>query len=75
MTDTIEKSCGCNFNYCLVAKLIVAIPALPASAYIASLLFTDPIMKVVAAVATVLFLVWAAIKVDRMPLFKKKIVK
>jgi hypothetical protein len=72
--DTKKKACGHSFNYCLVSKLIIAVPALPITAYMASMLFEDAAMKFVAAIASVVFVVYAAIKIDQIPALQKKII-
>lgn len=78
MTDNApkapEKTCFASFNFCFWAKLIVAIPALPAIGYMASLPFTDVSMKIAAALAMITLATYAAIKVDRIPALSKKIV-
>ncbi len=62
-----------NFNYCFWAKFIVGIPALAIGGYVAALQFDNPLMQSVAWVATVLAMVWIAMKIDKMPALQKKI--
>jgi hypothetical protein len=69
-----KKACGHSFNYCLVSKLIVAVPALPITAYMASMLFDNATMKFIAAITAVALAVYAAIKIDQIPALQKKIV-
>ncbi len=73
--DSPKKSCGCSFNYCLVSKLIVAIPALPIVAMIAEMPFHNPILQVFAGSGAVIATVYLAIKIDEIPALQKKIVK
>jgi len=65
------KTC---FNFCFWAKLIVAIPALPAVAFIASLPFEDSTAKMIAATVALVVVLYLAIKIDRIPALTKKIV-
>lgn len=69
-----KKNCGRSFNYCLVSKLLVAVPALPITAYIASMPFESATMKFIAAIGAVALLIYAAIKIDQIPALQKKIV-
>ena len=68
-----SKSQG--FNYCFWAKLLVAIPALPLLAVVVGLQFTNPSIQLAAAIGSVVFAVWLAIKVDRMKIFSGMVVK
>ncbi len=69
-----KKNCGHSFNYCLVSKLFVAVPALPITAYMASIPFENASMKFIAAMGAVALVVYAAIKIDQIPALQKKIV-
>ena len=69
-----KKACGRSFNYCLFSKIIVAIPALPITAYLASMPFDNGIVKLVASFTAIALLIFAAIKVDQIPALQKKIV-
>ncbi len=77
MTDEMNKpakSCSMGgFNYCFWSKFIVGVPALGIAGYTAAMQFSNPVMQPVAWVATVMFLVWAAIKVDNLPFMQKKV--
>ena len=78
MTEDLHKkttSCGVcqGFNYCFWAKFIVGIPALGICGYIAAMQFSTPLLQSVAWIATVMFMVWAAITIDHMPMMQKKI--
>ena len=77
-TETKPNGCplhSCSFNYCFWAKLMVAIPALPLAAIVASSYFESPEHKALATVATVILLIYSAIKIDQMTVFSRKIVK
>jgi len=72
-----EKSGGghCNsFNYCLVAKLLVAVPVLPLIAIVAASYFTHPLVQLVAALLAVSLTIYAARLFDRLPIFSKPVV-
>ncbi len=69
-----KKACGRSFNYCLISKIIVAIPALPITAYLASMPFDNGLTKLAASLGAVALLIYAAIKVDQIPALQKKIV-
>ena len=74
--DKTNKSCtGCpfKFSFCFWAKLIVAIPALPIAAKVAMMQFENPTAKLAAAIITVAVLIYAAIKIDRIPALSRKI--
>lgn len=73
--NTPAKPCcaRAGFNYCFWAKFLVGVPALGIAGYTAAGLFSNPVLQPVAFVVTVMFLVWAAIKVDRMPVMQKPI--
>ena len=76
--ESTPKSCSmstCSFNFCFFAKLLVAIPALPFAAAYASTFFESPEGKALAMVGTVTVLIWAAVKVDHIPLLQKKVIK
>jgi hypothetical protein len=79
MSEELQtKTCpfsSCSFSYCFWAKLIVAIPALPLAAFLAASQFDSPVAQTIAASVTVGALVYAAVKIDRMPVFSGKVVK
>ena len=70
-----EKKCGAlsGFNFCLWAKILVAIPTLPLIAIIASTYFENSAAKVIAALAAVSLVVYLSIKIDQIPALSKKI--
>ncbi len=74
MTTANTKSCHNGFNYCAVAKTIVAIPAIPLVAVIAASFFTSVVLQIVAGAAAVAALIYAAIKIDQMPCLLRKVV-
>jgi len=61
-----------EFNYCKWAKLLVAIPALPLIAILATIPFSNPITQGVAAVAAVCLTLAAAVWLDRVPALQAK---
>jgi len=74
-TPQPTKTCGMNvgFNFCFWSKFIVGIPALFIGGYAAALQFENPLLQSVAWIVAVLFMVWAAIKIENMPALKKKV--
>ena len=61
-------SADCHgFNYCLVAKSIVAIAALPMIAAIVASLFHSPVWQFTAAAYSAAVVVLVAQKIDRLP--------
>ena len=69
-----KKACGRSFNYCLISKIIVAVPALPITAYLASMPFDNGFVKLTASLAAIALLIYAAIKIDQIPALQKKII-
>lgn len=61
-----------GFNYCKVAKRLIAIPAYPLIAFIAASFFTQVLYQVVAAIGAVILTYRIAIWLDSIPLFMKK---
>jgi hypothetical protein len=74
-TKNANCSTSCGFNFCFWAKFIVGIPALAIGGYVAAMQFDNPLMQSTAWVAAVMFMVWAAIKIDKLPALQKKIMK
>lgn len=64
-----------EFNYCLWAKGLVAIPALPLVAILAAWQFTAAAAQIAAAAVAVAAVICAAIWIDRLPCFLGKIVR
>ncbi|MBY0406235.1 MAG: Flp pilus assembly complex ATPase component TadA, partial [Rickettsiales bacterium] len=73
--DATKGACGAcsGFNFCFWAKFIVGIPALAIGGYAAALQFENPLMQSVAWIAAVMFMVWAALKIDKLPALQKKV--
>jgi uncharacterized membrane protein len=71
---TGEKSCGSCFNFCLVAKIIVGIPAIGLIAALVASQFVAPWQQLLSAAATVFVMVYLAIKIDQIPALSKKII-
>jgi len=72
-----SKAEGCpmagQFSYCFWAKFLVGIPALTIGGYVGALQFDEPLMQSIAWIAMVMFMVWAAIKIDKLPALQKKV--
>jgi len=75
MTEQAKAGCPMsgNFNFCFWAKFIVGIPALFIGGYVAAVQFTDPLMQSAAWIGMVMFMVWAAVKIDNLPALQKKV--
>lgn len=69
MVDTTNCSTGvcASFNYCLVAKIIVAIAAIPMIGAIAASFFSDPEWQFTIATYAGAAVVLIAQKIDRIP--------
>lgn len=73
-THCATKTCH-GFNYCLVAKTIVAIAAIPMIGAVAATLFTAPEWQFTAATYAAALTVLIAQRIDRMRAFSAMVVK
>jgi len=72
---TSTGSCISRLNYCFWAKLLVAIPALPLVALLAARQFSNPLLQIVAAAVAIFVVIYAARKIDKLPIFSGMIIK
>lgn len=74
--DKNEKTCGSGgFDYCFWAKLIVGIPAVYIVVQVASSWFTNPMLSMWSGALAGIAVVYAAIKIDKIPALQKKIIE
>ena len=73
MGDTTSCSTAIckGFNYCLVAKIVVAIPAIPMIAAVAASFFSDPVWQFTMAAYSGALVILIAQKIDRMQAFAR----
>ncbi|MFO1241990.1 MAG: hypothetical protein U1E36_02135 [Rickettsiales bacterium] len=70
MTSCTLKSC--TVNYCFIAKLLVAIPAIPMLAAIAASFSDDPVWQITLVAYAGAVAVWLAQKIDQIPYLTQK---
>jgi len=67
-------SCA-GFNYCLVAKAIVAVAAIPMIGAVAASFFSEPVWQFTVATYTGAAVVLIAQKIDRIPALTRMVVR
>lgn len=66
-TTSCSTSICKGFNYCLVAKIIVAIPAVPMIAAVVASFFSTPLWQFTVAAYSGAAIILVAQKIDRIP--------
>jgi|GEM_PF-2398188 len=66
------KACSGKINYCFIAKLLVALPAIPLLGVFAASFYEDPAWKFAAASYAGAFAVWMAGLIDSVPALSRK---
>lgn len=68
-----HNDCGKkDFNYCKVAKICIAIPALPLVGVIGASFFNEPWSQMTAGAASIIAAIAIALVIDRIPVLRKK---